>query len=705
MMQESLIQALGIMDCSVLQRTGAHQFTLLHCNESWFYKLMPESAISPNGFNISGESAYLSDFLIDAEEFWQIGNEGQIKSGIWSESCDGIELQLEAVAAVAKGDAFLIINNMAAEYLRQQKTLQTARELLISNDKTQAEYDYLHERLEIALQQNHALQKQNQPVQVALTEANFGVIICDAKLHAVMHNPKAFEIFELEPDKDKQTPLDIILPLFKHQCAEHERLLHTEARWDGELFWFKPPYTSKWLRTALYPVKNEQQQVLHWVFIISDVTREKYLTQRNEKLVLTDNVTGLPNRQSFWQSLELLIEISLPFFILYLDLRNFRQVNELYGHQTGDQVLHELAERLNHVLGPDDICARIGGNEFGVIFNGKHTLQACQQFAEQAIEAMQRPLYTDNDGKVQMAVGVGAAHFPSDASNSEDLMKFADLAMFEAKKDNKSNIRFYSKALKDAAMRRLELHNSLRSAVENHQFELYLQPIVNVSSQKIIKAEALIRWRLPDGTLVNPDQFIPLAEQTGLIVPIGKWVIAEAAQILKRIMQFDPSLKISVNLSPRQISDRGLFDFVSKTLKSNGLPPSHFELELTEGVLVDSYEKAMRLLSRVREQGMTTSIDDFGTGYSSLSYLQKLPIDNLKIDRSFIRDVDTSESAKALVMAIISMARGLNLDVIAEGVENQQQLAFLMNNQCQSAQGYFFSEPLAYKDFFNLLKK
>ncbi len=705
MMQKSLIQALGIMDCSVLQRIGANQFILVHCNESWFYKLMPESAILPDGFNISEESAYLSDFLIDAEEFWQIGNEGQIKSGIWSESCDGILLQLEAVAAVAKGDAFLIINNMAAEYLRQQKTLQTARELLISNDKTQAEYEYLHERLEIALQQNHTLQRQNQSVQVALTEASFGVIICDAKLHAIMHNPKAFDIFELEPAKDKQTPLDIILPLFKHQCAEHERLLHTEARWDGELFWFKPPYTSKWLRTGLYPVKNEQQKVLHWVFIISDITREKYLTQRNEKLVLTDNVTGLPNRQSFWQSLELLIETGQPFFILYVDIRNFRHVNELYGHQAGDKVLLELAERLNQVLGSDDTCARIGGNEFGVIFSGNHNLQTCQQFAEQAIEVMQRPLYTDADGKVQMAICVGAAHFPSDASNSEDLMKFADLAMFDAKKDNKNNIRFYSKALKDAAMRRLELHNSLRSAVEKHQFELYLQPIVNLSSQKITKAEALIRWRLPDGTIINPDQFIPLAEQTGLIVPIGKWVIAEAAVILKQILRYNPNLKISVNLSPRQISDRGLFDFFNETLDSNGLLPTHFELELTEGVLVDNYEKAKRLLSRVREQGMTTSIDDFGTGYSSLSYLQKLPIDNLKIDRSFIRDVDTSENARALVMAIISMARSLNLKVIAEGVENQQQMTFLLDNKCQSAQGYFFSKPLECKDFCNLLKK
>lgn len=705
-MQKSLLQTLGIMDCVILQRIAAKRFLIIQCNEGWFYKLMPEAKVDKE-FDFSGDSAFLDDFLLDAEKIWQVNSNEKLSSGIWSEQCADSLLRLEATAACANGDAFLIINNLQSEYERQQKTLQSARELLISNDEMLTEYDYVHERLNQVLAHNEDLIAGNESFSRIMEDASFAVVVAGAEGEAVMENSRAYSLFELDSHEhhknDTETPLEIVLALFTHQCAEHERIMNTESRWDGELFWYKPPYTSKWLRLALYPVKDDQQRLKNWVFIVSDISRIKYLIERNEKLVLSDTVTNLPNRQSFWQSLEFLIDKGLPFFVLYLDIRDFKQINELHGHLRGDQVLLDLATRLQRVISPDDICARIGGNEFGVILNGNYDQQTCHSFAKRMVESMELPLYTDTDYKIQIVIGIGAAHFPSDASHAEDLMKFADLAVFEAKRDNKNNISFYSKALKEASMRRLELHQLLRDAIDNQQFELYLQPIVNLHNGKIAKAEALLRWRLADGTVINPDQFIPLAEQTGLIVPIGKWVISQAADMLKTVLVIQPDLKISINLSPRQIADRYLFDFVSEVIKSSGMPPRNFELELTEGVLVDSYEKAELLLNRVRELGISTSIDDFGTGYSSLSYLQKLPIDNLKIDRSFVKDIENNESARALVLAIIGMARSLNLDIIAEGVENDQQVAFLLANQCDTAQGYLFSKPLPFDAFCELL--
>ncbi|GAC13633.1 putative bifunctional diguanylate cyclase/phosphodiesterase [Aliiglaciecola lipolytica] len=701
-MQQSLIQALGIIDCTILKRESNRQFQLLHCNEQWFYALAPE-AIGHETFEFAGNSPFLEDFFIDAEDFWQIGNDGQIQSGIWTEQSKDRLLRLEAIAAVAKGESYLIINNLEVEYERQQNTLQVARELLISNDKMLAQHEYIHERLDQVLRQNQTLQSLHEPIKRVIENAEFGVIITDASITPINQNPNAYLLLETTDNEFEETPFEIMIKLFKHQCAEYERVFDTASRWHGELFWHKPPYSSKWLKLALYPVKDANEKVCNWIFIFSDVSRIKYLMQRNEKLSLYDNVTSLPNRQFFWQKLEKQIEQEKPFFVVYLDVKQFKQINELHGHQAGDQILVELANRIQQCLSESDLCARIGGNEFGMIISGTNDQTICSDLVQRLIESAELPLYTDSKQKVQVSLSLGAAHFPSDASDSEELMKFADLAMFSAKKGSKSKLRFYSKALKEESMRRLELENALRKAIDENQFELFLQPIMNLATGVITKAEALIRWRMPDGSYTSPDQFIPLAEQTGLIIPIGKWVLSRAVEMVKVVLQHQPDLKVSVNISPRQIADRQLFEFVSKVIDHSGIPAQNIELELTEGVLIDSYDRVKKLLEQVRDIGISTSIDDFGTGYSSLSYLQKLPIDNLKIDRSFVYDLEQNENDKAIVLAVIAMARSLKLGVIAEGVENQYQADFLLDNKCDIAQGYLFSKPLPFEQFCDLL--
>lgn len=718
-MQHSLIQALGIINCCIFKRLGVSEFEVLHCNQDWLYELLPD-AYQSTTFLFSKNSAYLDDFLIDAEEFWRMGNPGQIHSGIWSEQTNNTLLRLEAIAAIAEGDKFLVITNLQQEYDRQQQTLQVARELLISNDKVTAQHDYVHERLDSLLKASHDQDLLMAPIQKAIESASSGIVIADAKLQPVNHNPAAMALFGIDStgidstgsdsndtntNELEQSPVKILLQLFENQFPEYDRVFATASRWSGELFWHKPPNTSKWLQMALYPVVDDYQSVKHWLFIVTDITRLKYLLQKNEKLTLYDGITNIPNRQFFWQKLEQQIAALKPMFVLYLDIKHFKKINEVHGHAAGDNLLVQLADRLKPLLGNDDILARVGGDEFAVICHNTEDNVKCRTLAERLVETVEMPFYTESEQKCHVGLSVGIAHFPSDASNAEDLMKFADLAVYSAKKQSKSNIQFYSLKLKEASRKRLALEKALREAIENKQFELYLQPMLDLQSGKIVKAEALLRWCLPDGDIISPDDFIPAAEQSGLIVPIGKWVISRACEMLALLNERQQSIKLSINLSPRQISDRQLFAFIHSTLENNNVDPKLLELELTEGVLVDDYQRVQFLLNEVRNLGITVSIDDFGTGYSSLSYLKKLPIDYLKIDRSFVKDLATDENDKAIVLAVIAMAHSLKLGVIAEGVETLQQNEFLRLNHCDSAQGFLFSKPVKFEQFCEQLAK
>lgn len=704
MIQTSLVQALGIIDCAILKRQHDNEYELLHCNKDWFYAFAPE-ATGKKSFSFSGEQAFLSDFLIDAETFWQKGNQGQIHSGIWSEQTASSLLRLEAIAANNGNEHFLIISNLQHEYERQQKTLQVARELLISNDKMLAQHEYVHERLDELLKQSKDLQTAQLPIRQAIDNAEFGVAVLDAKLQPVTVNPSLFALFDLEPTQSPQQPVDILMDLLQQQFPEFDRLFATGSRWHGELYWLKPPNLSKWLQLAINPVQNDYGSIQHWVMLVSDISRMKYLLQNNEKLTQYDVLTDLPNRQSFWQHLTKSVAQQTSTYVLHLNVKDFKRVNELFGHLAGDQLLQQLVKRIAPLLAENDLFARIGGDEFAIALHNNISRQFIQELSARLIEVVRTPFVFNEQQRYQVGVNIGAAHFPQDASDAEDLMKFADLAAFEARKVGKSNLKFYSADLKEASRRRLELEAALREAIENGQFELHLQPIFDLTSKRIVKAEALLRWHRPNVGLVTPDEFIPVAEQTGLIVPIGKWVISQAMLLLTELANYQADIKLSVNLSPKQVGDRNLLDYIRGQLASSKVSAQSLELELTEGVLLEDYEKAQYLLEEVRNLGMTVSIDDFGTGYSSLSYLQRLPIDYLKIDRSFVHDLDSNENDKAIVLAVIALAHSLKLGVIAEGVENEQQREFLEHSNCNNAQGYLFSKPLPFTDFCQLLEQ
>ncbi|MGJ8681901.1 putative bifunctional diguanylate cyclase/phosphodiesterase [Paraglaciecola sp.] len=714
-MDTSLFHDLGLLDCVIFKRIKLNKYEVLYNTQDWLFELLPETK-SKSHFEFADSSIYLEDFLIDAEALWTSKRSGSVDSGIWTETLSNRELlQLEASAVICNENNYLVLHKLKDKFHQKQQTLQIARELLFSNDKITEQHEHLHAQMDELLSESQRSKAFQQPIIQALEQTDLGVAILDPNLQLVKGNP-ALQILFNDSHIEIKLPVDrLILELFKKQYPEYERIFTTKSAWTGELCWLNPPEQGKWLKVAIHPIKNANQELQYWMFSVSDVTQIKFLLKRNEKLTHFDVLTDLPNRQYFWQQLENKIKKNRPFYLLYIDIKHFKRINEVHGHIVGDQLIGDLAKRLQSVTRADDYIARIGGTEFAIIMEidhfHKHFYSSeqtqCKNFVSELIKTSSLPFYLESGSQCEVGLNIGASSFPVDSSDAEELMKYADLAVFAAKKRTKSSLEFYSKKLVDASLKRIEMEDALQKAITNNEFELFLQPILDISTGKMVKAETLIRWRQSNGALISPEEFIPLAEQTGLIVPIGKWVFSEACRFLSELQDNNQQIKLSVNLSPRQVADRQLFDFIKTTLTQKDISPKWIELELTEGVLIDNYEKVHFLLTELRTLGISVSIDDFGTGYSSLSYLQKLPIDHIKIDRSFTMSLSENQQDEngncAIILAVIAMAKSLKLGVIAEGVETNSQKEFLLRNHCHIAQGYLFSRPLPFAEFCKLI--
>ena len=696
-MQASLLQKLGILDCAVLMQNKDGTFIPLHLNNSWFSFIFP-NAQENQTLSIDNTSIYLTDFLFDANEFWQLKKEGRINSGIWSEQTGDHIWRLEASAITEDGLHYLVLINLENEHNKRQSTLQLARELLISSDKILEQHELAHQRIASLAHDARSLIEIQSRIKELLENADLGIAVADKNMQPLEQNKALFNLFEIKNNLKNQ-PLDILLDLCNRQFPEFQRVLETKEKWSGEVYWMKPERFSRWLHLTICPVKDINSEFNYWLFLLTDVSREKYLQQSNEKLTYFDVMTNLPNRQYFWQSLEGAIDRNSSLFVLQINIKHIKRVNEVYGYSIGDDAIKEVTSRLIPLLKDKAILARLGGNEFAIILYQSEKKE-CKRIASELIAAACKPIHIIGQYEFNIGMHIGVAHYPNDSCDAEELMRQADLAAFCSKKINKNNINFYSEKLKEHSRKQIELEAALHRAVQEQQFELFLQPVYNLASGEVVKAEALIRWNRPNVGLVSPDVFIPLAERTGLIIAIGQWVINEAIRLLEILHQKNIHITLSVNVSTAQVKDPHLLDVIKNSVNNSTIDAANFfELELTESVLIDDVEKIQYFLQKVRKLGVTIAIDDFGTGYSSLSYLQKLPIDHLKIDQSFIQDLPENTNNCAIVLAIIAMAKSLKLGVIAEGVENQQQQQFLHENKCQLAQGYYFSKPLPFDEF------
>jgi len=682
-------------------------FKLAEGDSPWAQELFPHS-VNQHPFCISDDLPFLKDFLIDARLLWSNTENARMNSGFWTEvTKNNNELHLEAVAIKQRNQNILVVCNKSEEFSFRQNTMQSAREQLLFNEQLLDQNEYLHTRLLAILKKPTEQQNTLNTLTKTIEKAGCAVLIANTDLVTVLINSAAKRLFEQEKSSHTQViePLDIIIKLLKNQLPEYERIISTKSNWEGELCWMSPPSTLKWLKIALYPVTDELNDVKNWIIFANDISNMKHLVQRNEQLAFQDMLTELPNRLSFWQSLEKKVAKEEPFYLLYIDINDFKQYNEFFGHDEGDKLLIGFGGRIKNALKESDFIARVGGDEFAIILSNINNERDCEKVAQRILNCTQSPFITSKSASLKVSISIGAANFPRDSQYAEELMKFVDLSTYSGKQNSDNSLQFYSKSVVDASHYRIEMEHDLKLAIKNNEFELFLQPIINLKRKNIVKAEALIRWHHPNKGLVCPEEFIPIAEKSELIITIGKWVIANSCLLAHEISKKEEQVIITMNLSPVQVLDESLFSYLHACIKKYNVDPSLLELEVTEGILIDDYSKIEKLLSKARALGLSVSVDDFGTGYSSLSRLKELPLDFLKIDQSFVQDIVNDDNDKAIVKAVISMAHNLNLGVIAEGVETKEQLNFLIENSCDLVQGYLFSKPIDFKSFTNLLNQ
>ncbi|MBF0131709.1 MAG: EAL domain-containing protein [Magnetococcales bacterium] len=475
------------------------------------------------------------------------------------------------------------------------------------------------------------------------------------------------------------------------------------GKWSGEIWDRRKNGESypKWLTINAVPL--HEGTVTNFVGIFTDISHMKATEERLEQLAFFDPLTALPNRMLFRDRLLHEFESAKRFktlvAVFFIDLDRFKSVNDTLGHAAGDMLLIEVARRITQCIRSTDTVARLGGDEFTVILTNLNTPQEAEPIARKIIDALATPV-TLHAHKAHIGASVGISIYPTDSDNFDAITKYADVAMYHAKESGRGNFKFFEEKMNAHSVKRASLESHLRQALEKDEFILHYQPKISIATQRIVGMESLVRWRRDDGTMVPPGDFIPLAEETGLIIPMGEKILQSACRFNKhRIDSGCPPLRVAVNLSARQFQQQDLFELVQDTLAESKLDPQWLELEVTESMMMQDEKQAIALLKKLRDLGISISMDDFGTGYSSLSYLKRLPIQALKIDQSFVRELSENSDDAAIVLAIVSMAKSLKLHVVAEGVETKEQVEFLERIACDELQGYYFSRPLPEKAF------
>lgn len=453
---------------------------------------------------------------------------------------------------------------------------------------------------------------------------------------------------------------------------------------------------------SISPITDEQEKITHFVAVGEDISQLKAAHSRIEQLAYVDGLTGLANRSLFRDRFEQVLKnisrSQSDAALLYLDLDQFKRINDSLGHDVGDALLMNVADRLRDCVRHQDTVARMGGDEFVILLTNIDGVTGATLVARKILEAMNQPVRLLTH-EIIITPSIGITMAPSDSLNADILLKNADMAMYKAKSQGRNNYQFFTDEMNARAIKHLEIENELRKAMECHQIEIHFQPQISIATNELVGIESLVRWNHPERGMIYPDQFIDVAEETGLIIPLGWQILKQSCeqwwQMKKKGLEIS---KMAVNLSARQFRDPNLLEMIQSILSRTDFNPLNLELEITESLLMENMDHAIDMLKQLKDLGISTSIDDFGTGYSSLSYLKRLPIDSLKVDRSFIMDIPDDKDDIAITSAVIAMAHKLRLKVIAEGVETQAQWNFLKKNKCDIAQGYMLGKPMKTDD-------
>ncbi|WP_339670532.1 EAL domain-containing protein [Dasania marina] len=542
----------------------------------------------------------------------------------------------------------------------------------------------------------------------AVESSSSALLVVNDALDIVYANHKAGDLFSAEgPDLQGISLRD--MEVASESSAELFHLLtaiNKKKYWRGELEIVSENGEKQWMSATVSPVKIADNTTSEYVVVCDDVSELKAAHKEMERMAFYDALTGLVNRRLYKERLEQSLLAAQrhdnQLAVLFLDLDRFKLINDTLGHEVGDKLLKVVAKRLGSCVGEGDTVARLGGDEFTILLNDVLDKNAVSSIAKKLITAIRAPIIIEGE-TISVTTSIGLSLFPADGEEGSQLMKMADMAMYNAKTKGRNSYEFYHKNLDIFSKERLGLEHDLRQALAQDQFFIEYQPIINAKTQAINSVEALIRWQHPEKGLIEPLAFIPIAEDIGLINDIGAWVLLVACKDLKKMQQQQPHLKMSVNISTNQFNAVNFFDKVSDALVLADVEGKYLVLEITESMLINDIDRSVELLEKIRTLGVTISIDDFGTGYSSLGYLKRLPIDNIKIDRSFVEHIHTDSHDCDLATAVIDMAHSLSLDVIAEGVEDKQQEEILKSHGCEYYQGFLYAKPCSFESLSEFL--
>lgn len=522
-------------------------------------------------------------------------------------------------------------------------------------------------------------------------EAGEAILVLDDRFSVISSNTACLQL-STYPEHE----IDRFTRSLLTDSPEINQALRDERRWQGESQLRKKDGTALSIWLSASPLRTENDE-LRYVIIFSDISALRSAESKLERLSHYDNLTGLPNRSLFFDRLDSAIarskrEESLTA-LLFLNIDRFKNINDAYGHAVGDELLMAAAKRINSQIRPDDTVSRLGGDEFGVILQNVNDVDTISYISHRIQEALRAPFQLD-DFTSTAPVSIGIALYPDDGLNGKELLSHADTAMYHVKQQGRNGLQYYDQELNLQAEAQNRLEEDLRRAIQDKQIYLDYQPRFDIDGKTILSAEALARWNHPTQGMIPPGKFIALAEQSGLIVELGRYILNMACLAAKswNTTPYWP-MPVSVNLSARQIFDPNLISEIADALHISDLPPELLELEITETLAIDDLDKVINKLERIREMGIRFSVDDFGTGYSSLIYLKRLPVDTVKIDRSFVMDVPGERDDENIISAIISMSHSLQLSVVAEGVETQEQLNFLKEHNCDEIQGFLLGKP------------
>ena len=650
-------------------------------------------------------AAYVAASTGKKERYWVTGSVLAVGAGLWAMYFIGaLALGLPTPTAYSVPTTLL---SLMIVVLVSGFVLRTTNAVLDKRATELSQSNALLEQLHI--QNSKQVERRRENLEVIVNNANDAIIGRTFNGTILSWNAAAERMFGYTATEALGRPATFILP-----PGEQSHLVrNTEKVLNGEVV---PPYESRRVTrdgrvidvlVRMVPVRDPSGKIGSISTMLHDISELKKALEELNHLAQHDTLTGLPNRNLFRERLEGAMararRHNRMLALLFLDLDRFKEINDTLGHAAGDAVLQAVAKLLKNSLRETDTVARLGGDEFTLILEDLAHLDQAKAAAEKILQMFSAPLVIE-EREFYVTPSIGITLYPGSGEDIDTLLQTADVAMYHAKEEGRNTYEFYTPELSALTVEHLDMENLLRHALERHELLLHNQPKLAVKSGRITGVEALLRWNSKVLGSVPPGRFIPLAEKTGLIVPIGEWVLRTAcAQSRAWRDQGLPPLLVSVNLSPRQFRQKDVVEMVARALRDTGLDPRLLELEITETMIMRHPDKAIAILQALHRLGVQLSVDDFGTGYSSLSYLKRFPVQKLKIDQSFMRDITANGDDVGIVTAVIAMAKSLALNVIAEGVETREQLAYLEKLGCEEYQGYYFSRPVPADEFARLL--